>query len=89
VRRGVSRDSLAVRRGLGVSMTFPPLPKPRLDYGRIAISAAIEESKPLRCPTVLGIFERKTTRKRRESAYKASASRMGKAFAEKLFRKEA
>ena len=56
-------------------------PKPHLDYGRIAISAAIDESKPLKCPKVASLFERQTARKRRQSAYKASASRMAIKFA--------
>jgi hypothetical protein len=36
---------------------------------------------------VMGLFEKQTTQKRRESALKAAGSRMGKAFAAKLFRK--
>ena len=64
------------------------VPKHKYDNHFTArVTSALHDSRRS-APMVMGLFEKQTTQKRRESALKAAGSRMGKAFAAKLFRKE-
>jgi hypothetical protein len=66
------------------------IPKPEtIDPFSARITEAIEKSRPVIMPNVLGLFEKQTLKQKRASGHKAAASKMGIQFAKRLqFRKD-
>ena len=66
------------------------IPKPStIDPFSARITEAIEKSRPVIMPNVLGLFERQSLAGRRRAGHKAAAAKMGLRFAQRVqFKKE-
>ena len=62
------------------------IPKPNYQFGA-RITDAIQASYPMRVPNVTSLFERMKPTSRQFAGRKAAGGRMGKKFAEGLFKK--
>jgi hypothetical protein len=65
------------------------LPKSYDDPFSKRIADAVDQSRPVMLPNIMGLFEKQTLKQKRASGYKAAASKMGIQFAKRIqFRKD-